>query len=222
VPRGIRGFCRSRVCRNVIGPTSAEVRTYPAPERNKAPILAVLRRVLPVRGTVLEVASGTGQHVVHFASALPDLTWLPSDPEKDHRNSIQARLVQAGLTNVVAPLALDVLERPWPIDSVDAILCINMIHIAPWQAALALLQEAGRLLPERGVLYLYGPYIREGHETAPSNVAFDEDLRRRNPQWGVRHLAEVVRHAGSAGLVLAEVVGMPANNLSVIFRRASS
>lgn len=194
--------------------------TCPAPERNKAPILQVLQRVLPVRGTVLEIASGTGQHIVHFAAALPGITWQPSDPEPDHRRSIQARIAAAGPANVAMPLALDVRERPWPVQDIDAVLCINMIHIAPWDAALALLSEAGRLLPAGGVLYLYGPYRRDGRDTAPSNAAFDADLRLRNPEWGVRNLEDVQREAADSGLLLHEIVEMPANNLSVIFRRA--
>jgi SAM-dependent methyltransferase len=195
------------------------VLTYPAPERNKDPILEVLRRVLPRRGTVLEVASGTGQHVVHFAQHLPDLKWLPTDPEFQHRESIGARIAAAGLSNITPPLTLDVLERPWPIEGTDAIVCINMIHIAPWQAALALLEEAGNLLPPGGALYLYGPYQNEGRHTAPSNEAFDADLRRRNAQWGVRNLQDVQLEASRYGLTLDEVVAMPANNLSVVFRR---
>jgi SAM-dependent methyltransferase len=196
------------------------VMTYPAPERNKAPILEVLQRVLPARGRVLEVASGTGQHIVHFATGLPQLSWLPSDPEVEHRNSILARCEVAGLGNVSPPLALDVRQRPWPLQSIDAILCINMIHIAPWEAALSLLAEAGRLLPTAGVLYLYGPYRRDGRDTAPSNAAFDSDLRRRNAEWGVRNLEDVQQQASACGLLPAEVVEMPANNLSVVFRRA--
>lgn len=200
--------------------STSPVLSYPAPERNKSPILTVLQRVLPRAGTVLEVASGTGQHVVHFAQGLPALAWQPSDPEAPHRASIDARVREAGLANVIAPLRLDVHERPWPIDRADAIVCINMIHIAPWSATLALLQEAGRLLPAQvGVLYLYGPYRRGGAHVAPSNAAFDEDLRRRNPQWGVRDLEQVVIHADEAGLRLEEVVEMPANNLSVVLRR---
>lgn len=192
--------------------------TYPAPERNKEPILEVLRRVLPARGRVLEVASGTGQHVIHFAQALPRLTWLPSDPELAHRASIQARIEAAGLANVAAPLPLDVLSRPWPIGRAEAVVCINMIHIAPWEAALALFEEACKLLPPQGALYLYGPYQREGRHTATSNEEFDADLRRRNPAWGVRNLEDVVQHAGRCALALDEVVEMPANNLSLVFR----
>jgi len=198
-----------------------DVMTWPAPERNKEPIFEVLRRVLPARGTVLEVASGTGQHIVHFAGQLPGLQWLPSDPDHSCLRSIAARVGAAGLTNVADPVALDVLERPWPLDPVDAILCINMIHIAPWAAGLALLQESARLLPARGALYLYGPYRLGGQHTAPSNEAFDADLRSRNPEWGVRDLEEIELHAGQVGLALEEVVQMPANNLSVVLRRAS-
>lgn len=196
--------------------------TYPSADRNKEPILAVLRRVLPPGGGVLEVASGTGQHILHFAQALPQLAWQPSDPEVIHRAAIQERIDAIKLANLAPPLVLDVLDRPWPVGKVDAIICINMIHIAPWPAALALLQEAGKLLPAGGVLYLYGPYRRKGHITAPSNDAFDEDLRRRNPEWGVRNLEDVAEHAREHGLLLDEVVAMPANNLSVIFRRASA
>jgi SAM-dependent methyltransferase len=197
----------------------SHVLTYPAPERNKAPILEVLRRVLPPQGAVLEVASGTGQHVAYFAANLPNLQWLPSDPEENHRHSIAARVKEAGLGNVAPPLALDVRARLWPVRGIDAIVCSNMIHIAPWEAALALLAQAGVLLPPGGPLVLYGPYRRGGKHTAPSNAEFDADLRRRNPQWGVRDLDDVQRHAGEAGLVLEEVVEMPANNLCVVFRR---
>jgi SAM-dependent methyltransferase len=199
--------------------TISPVLTYPAPERNKVPILEVLRRVLPQRGRVLEVASGTGQHIVHFAHALPHLHWLPSDPEVPHRDSIQARVAASGLANVSPPLPLAVLDRPWPVAELDAIVCINMSHIAPWRATLALPEQAGALLPAQGVLYLYGPFQRAGRHTAPSNGAFDADLRRRDPQWGVRKLEDVERHAGEAGLLLREVVEMPANNLSAVFAR---
>lgn len=200
--------------------TTSGVLTYPAPERNKAPILDVLRRVLPARGKVLEVASGTGQHVAHFAQGLPELAWLPSDPEPGHRGSIEARAIASGCANIAPPLALDVLDRPWPVGTLDAIVCINMIHIAPWPATLALLQEAGAVLEPKGVLYLYGPYRRAGHPTAPSNEDFDVDLRRRNSEWGLRSLEDVQREAGKVGLALQEIVAMPANNLSVVFTRS--
>lgn len=194
------------------------VMTYPAPERNKAPILEVLARVLPPAGLVLEIASGTGQHVVHFASALPALRWQPSDPEHPHLRSIAARA--AGAPNIAPALQLDVCHRPWPVGRVDAIVCINMIHIAPWAATLALLQEAGRLLDQGCPLYLYGPYLRNGRHTAPSNAAFDADLKRRNAAWGVRDLEDVAGEALRCGFVMDEVIPMPANNLSVVFRRA--
>jgi hypothetical protein len=189
----------------------------PAAERNKEPILAVLRRVLPARGTVLTIAEGTGQHVAHFASALPDLHWRPGDPDVRSRASISAWT--AGLSNVAPPLDLDVTVSPWPIAAADAVLCINMIHIAPWAATEALMQGAAALLPAGGVLFLYGPYRREGRHTAPSNEAFDADLRARHPQWGVRDLEAVAAQADRRGLALREVVPMPANNFSVVFAR---
>lgn len=202
-------------------PTEPAIRTHAAPERNKEPILDVLRSALPARGRVLEIASGTGQHVVHFARALPHLTWLPSDPDPLQRASVQARIRESGLSNVASPLALDVRERPWPVERADAIVCINMIHIAPWEAAIALLSEGAQLLPAGGVLYLYGPFRRDGGHTAPSNEAFDRDLRERNPEWGVRDLEAVCALAATHGLQLHGVVPMPANNFSVLFRTAS-
>src|SRR5918993_2998870 len=155
--------------------------TAPAAERNKEPILAVLRRVLPERGLVLEIASGTGQHVIHFAGELPHLTWQPSDPDPELRSSIRAWIAQTGLSNVRAPLELDVCRQPWPVDAADAVVCINMIHIAPWAATTALMAGAARLLPTTGVLVLYGPGRREGRHTAPSNEAFDRQLQASNP-----------------------------------------
>lgn len=191
----------------------------PAAERNREPILAVLREVLPERGTVLEIASGTGQHAVHFAAALPGIDWQPSDPEPRSRRSIAAWVAQAGLPNLRAPLALDVRAEPWPVDAVDAVVCINMIHIAPWAAAVALVNGAARRLPAGGVLLLYGPYRRAGAHTAPSNAEFDAQLRARDAEWGVRDLEAVVALAEAAGLELERVVAMPANNLSVVLRR---
>ncbi|WP_244121017.1 DUF938 domain-containing protein [Burkholderia gladioli] len=191
----------------------------PAAERNREPILAVLREVLPERGTVLEIASGTGQHAVHFAAALPCIDWQPSDPEPRSRRSIAAWVAQAGLPNLRAPLALDVRAEPWPVDAVDAVVCINMIHIAPWAAAIALVNGAARRLPAGGVLLLYGPYRRAGAHTASSNAEFDAQLRARDAEWGVRDLEAVVALAEAAGLELERVVAMPANNLSVVLRR---
>ncbi|KWE89725.1 SAM-dependent methyltransferase [Burkholderia ubonensis] len=191
----------------------------PAAERNRGRILDVLRRVLPARGDVLEIASGTGQHVVHFAAGLPGLHWHPSDPDAQARRSIAAWIAQAGLSNVDAPLAFDVRDASWPFAALDAIVCINMIHIAPWACAEALFAGASRVLRPGGVLVLYGPYRREGRHTAPSNAAFDAQLRSRDPSWGVRDLETVVALGLDRGLDCIEVVEMPANNLSVVFRR---
>ncbi|KVR23042.1 SAM-dependent methyltransferase [Burkholderia ubonensis] len=191
----------------------------PAAERNRGPILDVLRRVLPARGDVLEIASGTGQHVVHFAAGLPGLHWRPSDPDAQARRSIAAWIAQAGLSNVDAPLAFDVRDAAWPAAALDAIVCINMIHIAPWACAEALFAGASRVLRPGGVLVLYGPYRREGRHTAPSNATFDAQLRSRDPSWGVRDLETVVALGLDRGLDCIEVVEMPANNLSVVFRR---
>ncbi|MDN7672624.1 DUF938 domain-containing protein [Burkholderia oklahomensis] len=193
----------------------------PATERNREPILDVLKRVLPARGTVLEIASGTGQHAIHFAAALPDLVWQPTDAEAAARASIAAWAADAALPNLRAPLALDVCVEPWPLADADAdaIVCINMIHIAPWAAACALFDGAARVLPDGGVPYLYGPYRRGGAHTAESNAQFDAQLRGRDPAWGVRDLEAVVELGRAAGLALDEIVEMPANNLSVAFRK---
>ncbi len=192
----------------------------PATQRNRDPILAVLRRVLPPRGLVLEIASGTGEHVTHFAGAFLDLTWQPSDPSPEHRQSIAAWTVELGVTSVRPPLDLDVRRLPWPVAHADAILAINMIHIAPWEATLALLRGSAALLAPGAPLYLYGPYRRRGLPTAPSNEAFDRSLRERDPAWGLRELEVVLDEAEREGLALDQVVEMPANNLSVVLRRA--
>ncbi|WP_321886515.1 DUF938 domain-containing protein [Paraburkholderia bannensis] len=193
--------------------------TAPAAARNAAPILDVLRTALPARGTVLEIASGTGQHAVHFAAALPDIDWQPSDADPRARASIDAWRAHAGLANLCAPLDLDVRSEPWPIEAVDAIVCINMIHIAPWEAAIALMKGAGARIASGGVLVLYGPYRRDGAHTAPSNEAFDADLRARDPAWGVRDLEAVDALARAEGFVCEAVVPMPANNFTVVFRK---
>ncbi len=197
-----------------------ERRTAPAAERNKGPILAVLRRVLPESGLVLEIASGTGQHIVHFAGALPGLTWQPSDPDPQMRASIAAWVAEAGLPNVRPPLDLDVRSEAWPVERADAVVCINMIHIAPWAATLHLMAGVSRLLPAQGILVLYGPFRRFGRHTAPSNEVFDAQLRRSDPAWGVRDLEQAASVADQTGFVLDEVIEMPANNLSAVFRRA--
>lgn len=192
----------------------------PAADRNKQPILEALARLLPMSGIVLEVASGTGQHVVHFARGLPRLQWQPSDPDPAMRGSIRAHLARASLPNVAEPLDLDVCALEWPVTAAGAVLCINLIHIAPWAATPALLNGAARLLEGEAPLVLYGPYRRDGQHTASSNEAFDASLRARNADWGVRDLeGEVVPAARQAGFELGEVVAMPANNLCVCFRR---
>ena len=196
----------------------------PAALRNRAPILEVLRRHLPASGAVLELASGSGEHVTHFAAAFPALVFQPSDPDPRACASIAERVAQSGLSNVRAPRSVDASADDWmlPVEiaaSLATIVCINMIHISPWSAALGVLRGAGRLLPADGVLFLYGPYRRGGRHTAPSNEAFDRDLRARNPDWGVRNVEDVVAEAAAQRLALAEIVEMPANNLSVVLRR---
>jgi Protein of unknown function (DUF938) len=165
------------------------------------------------------VASGTGEHAVHFARALPGLDWQPSDPSPDCLRSIAAWRAGAGLANILAPLTLDAAAPLWPIARADALVCINMIHISPWTATEGLMRGAGRLLEAGAPLCLYGPYRRAGHETAPSNAAFDRDLRSRNPDWGLRDLDAVAACAMAQGLHLERVVEMPANNLTVVFRK---
>jgi len=199
--------------------------TSPAVARNRDPILAVLRRVLPAQGTgigtVLEIASGTGEHAVHFAAGLPHLIWLPTDIDADALRSICAHRASAQLPNLSPVLELDVCAPSWPVTRADAIVAINMIHIAPWAAAEGLVAGAERLLVAGSVLYLYGPFKENGRHTAPSNAAFDESLRTRDPRWGVRDLDEVAALARRHGLALTERIAMPANNLSLIFHRAA-
>ena len=191
----------------------------PAALRNRDPILEILRPALPERGLVLEIASGTGEHVIHFATALSGLKWQPSDPNPDSRTSIAGWIEAEGLANVRPPIDLDVHNRPWPVADLAAILCINMIHISPWTATEALMAEAGAQLPSGGLLYLYGPYRQAAVPTAPSNIAFDASLRQRNADWGLRDLETVVELAAASGLMLERAVTMPANNLSVLLRR---
>ncbi|MGZ8259067.1 MAG: DUF938 domain-containing protein [Caldimonas sp.] len=194
----------------------------PAAERNRAPILAALRDVLPASGVALEIASGSGQHAAHFAAALPGWQWQPSDADPEALASIDAWC--AGLANVRPALVLDVVQASWhgvPA-SVDAILCANLLHISPWPTCAALMQGAARHLAPGGLLVLYGPYRGDGEAIAPSNAAFDADLRARNPAWGLRRLADVAREAEAAGLSLRERVAMPANNLLLVLVRAES
>lgn len=192
----------------------------PAAERNREPILAELRRLLPAQGTLLEVASGTGQHAAHCAAALPGWTWWPSDPEPRSRDSIAAWC--HGLANVRPPLALDVLAQPWTgvPDALDAVYCANMLHISPWATCAALMRGAAQRLRPGGRLLVYGPYLVDGEPTAPGNQAFDADLRQRDPRWGLRRLDDVQAEALGAGLLLRERIAMPANNLLLDFERA--
>ncbi|MYZ47132.1 DUF938 domain-containing protein [Propylenella binzhouense] len=191
----------------------------PAAERNKEPILTILRRALPESGRVLEIASGTGQHVVHFAGAYPEIEWQPSERDPRMLPSISAWVETSGLANVRAPIVLDVCAGAWPAGPFDAILCINMVHISPWRATLCLMEGAGAHLRASGLLYLYGPFRRSGVPTAPSNEAFDAQLGRSDPEWGLRDLDAVEAAAAGSGLALEKVVEMPANNLSLLFRR---
>jgi SAM-dependent methyltransferase len=188
-------------------------------ERNRRPILNLLERVLPKTGLVLEIASGTGQHVVHFAQALKGLSWQPTDMDAGCRRSISGWLATAELANVRQPLDLDVRALPWRVPTLDAIVCLNLIHIAPWSVAMALFAGAGLALRETGLLYLYGPYSVQGRHTALSNAAFDSALRAENPEWGVRDLKEVESLAKDQGFDLAETIEMPSNNFSVLFRK---
>ncbi len=190
-----------------------------AASRNRDAILALLHNVLPQQGLVLEVASGSGQHAVHFAAALPGLTFQPSDRDPAARASADAWARDAGLPNLRPALALDCAAVAWPIDHADAVLCINMIHIAPWAVAEGLIAGAARGAPARRLLMLYGPFLRAGHALAPSNAAFDTDLKARNPAWGLRSLEAVAALAGTAGFAGPVVEAMPANNLTVLFRR---
>lgn len=194
--------------------------SWPAPERNKQPILEVLSRVVPSSGTLLEIASGTGQHAVHFASHLPGLSYQPTDVDDANLASIEAWQSEVKLPNLLAPLRLDVLDVAWPVGEVQLVYNANLVHIAPWECAEALVRGAARHLSAGGVLFLYGPYKIGGAHTAPSNEAFDEDLKRRNPLWGVRDLEAIVALARDKHLHLEERVAMPANNQSLIFRRA--
>lgn len=194
----------------------------PSSARNREPLLAVLRRWLPETGLVLEIASGLGEHAAWFAEALPGVTWRPSDRNEEALAILRARRQAAGLANLAEPVIVDA-SRPetWPLDHADAIVCINMVHISPWAATAGLLAGAGDVLSPGGVLCLYGPYLEADLETAPSNLAFDADLRRRDPSWGLRDLAAVKAEAARNGLVFEERVEMPANNLCLLFRKAA-
>lgn len=191
----------------------------PATQRNREPILTVLREVLPAQGLALEIASGSGEHAVHFAAAFPDLIFQPSDPDPDALASIDAWAGERALPNLRPALRLDATALRWPVAQADAILCINMVHISPWAATEGLVRQAAELLPAGGPLYLYGPYRQNGVPLAASNAVFDDSLRRRNPKWGLRELDAVAELALAAGFGEPRVTEMPANNLSVVFRK---
>ncbi|MGJ5676436.1 MAG: DUF938 domain-containing protein [Nostochopsis sp.] len=207
--------------------TPQDARQYaPATQRNREPILEVLMQVLPAIGGVLEIASGTGEHAVYFAPRLFPRQWIPSDPNPLCRGSIEAWRTHLPCKNLHSPLEIDVREPVWMVEKeaffatspITAIVNINMIHISPWAACLGLMTGAGHILSSGGILYLYGPFKRDGKHTAPSNAAFDESLRAQNPEWGVRNLEDVVTAASTHNLTLLNIYQMPANNLSVVFK----
>jgi hypothetical protein len=199
--------------------TEDQRRYAPATLRNREPILDVLRTVLPKTGLMLEIASGTGEHAVHFGRALPSLRWQPSDPYPEARRSIAAWITAEMLTNLLPPLDLDAAGDAWPVAQADAVLCINMIHISPWEATEGLMRGSARVLGAGQPLFLYGPFRRAGRPLEMSNAAFDADLRLRDERWGLRALGEVEACARAQGLALDKVVEMPANNLCVVFRK---
>jgi hypothetical protein len=176
--------------------------------------------VLPARGTVLEIASGTGEHAVYFATELPHLAWQPTERDAFALRSIKAYAAEMNLANLKAPFALDATAATWPIGKADAVVAINMIHIAPWGAAEGLMAGAERVMEPGGILYLYGPFKEKGVHTAPSNEAFDANLRAHNKDWGVRDIGDVVKLAARHRLDLAERIEMPTNNLSLVFQRS--
>ncbi len=197
----------------------------PATERNKKHILAVLKEHLPDFGTILEIASGTGQHATYFIENLPNHYWQPSDPDGQNRDSISAWWWEVQLNNILPPLNIDTQEEVWPVENIDlplpisAMVCINMLHISPWNSTIGLMKGAGRLLPTDGIFYLYGPYRVAGVPTAPSNELFDIKLRDQNPEWGLRNLENVITLAKDEGLSLVKTIDMPSNNLSVILKK---
>lgn len=197
----------------------------PATQRNREAILDILLQVLPANGTILEIASGTGEHAVFFAPHLAPRKWLPSDPNPLLRDSISAWSEEIKSDNLYPPIDLDVQLPVWPVEKdkltdspIVAIVNINMIHISPWSACLGLMAGAGRILPPGGILYLYGPYKQNGQHTAPSNEAFDQSLQSQNPEWGVRNLEDVVKAAKAENLTMEKIYQMPANNLSLVFK----
>jgi len=203
----------------------AQKKYAPSTERNREPILDVLTGCLPDHGTILEIASGSGQHAAYFISHLPNHYWLPSDPDAENRDSISAWWWDIQLNNILPPLDINTRDDVWPVENISlplpvaAMVCINMIHISPWPSTIGLMKGAARILPPGGILYLYGPYKTGGQHTAPGNESFDINLRSRNPEWGLRDIEAVADIAGVHGLNLVKTVNMPANNLSVIFEK---
>ena len=200
-------------------PADGNCRSAPAALRNREPIANVLADWLPASGTVLELASGTGEHAVYFAERFPSLDWQPSDVHPDALASIAAHRGAAGLSNILPPITLDASSALWPVDRADALLSINMVHISPWNAALGLLDGGARLLSSGAPMILYGPWLQDGAEPAPSNLAFDADLKRRDSSWGLRHVGEFAAAGAERGLTLAETRAMPANNLMLLLLR---
>lgn len=201
-------------------PVGAEVRrSAPAALRNREPIADILDEWLPATGLVLEIASGTGEHSVYFARRFPDLEWQPSDIHPDALSSIEAWGDSAGLPNLRPPLAINAAIPDWPIDRADAILSINMVHISPWKSAVGLIEGAARLLAPSAPLMLYGPWLKDDVPTAPSNLDFDADLKRRNPEWGLRRVEDFAAAASDRGFALVDIRQMPANNTMLHFRR---
>ncbi len=203
-------------------PDATDPRLYHAHvARNREPILDVLRRVLPPSGLVVEIASGSGEHAVFFAKDLPGISWQPTDIDASALGSIAAHRATADAPNLLAPLRLDTMAEPWPVAHADAVVGNNMIHISPWAVTEGLMRGANRVLRSGGILFLYGPYRIDGRHTAPSNEEFDASLRARNAEWGIRDLGDVTDLAARNGFALVETVPMPANNLSVVFRRGA-
>ena len=200
-------------------PAAGQRRSAPAALRNREPIAAVLSDWLPERGLVLEVASGTGEHAAYFAELFPRLEWQPSDVHPDALASIAAWRAESGLPNLRAPLELDASWADWPVERADAVLSINMVHISPWRSALGLIAGAARILPSGGPLILYGPWLKEDVLTAPTNLAFDADLRLRDEEWGLRRVEDFAAAAAEEGFALIETRAMPANNMMLLLRQ---
>jgi len=191
----------------------------PAAARNTGSIGEVLDGWLPPSGLVLEIASGSGEHALAFARAFPQLQWQPSDPDPEARDSIESWREAEGPENLLPPIAIDVRDPTWPVERTDALVAINMVHISPWEASIGLIDGAVRVLAQDGVMILYGPWLVDGIDTAPSNLAFDLDLKARDPRWGLRRVSEFAAVASSRGLFLAEQRAMPANNRMLLFQR---